>query len=386
MKYRNLNLVELKNRKSKWQGICDYTDAEGKRKFKRKSFDTTSKREAWRLAEDWFNEINQQAEEEEVKAEDTLEEVIEVYLENQQKRHFIGDSSYRIDRLRAKEYIYPYIGSLGFTSIERSDIEKWITTLFRKGYANNTIKSALAIVSKTYNEGLRLEQVDKNPCSLVKVPLGKARKAYLTDEQMKDYVASVWLDFDTPETQHLLLAFLLIYYLGLRACEVLALRFRDIDFEKNTITVRSNVAKREGGYYLKDPKTPSSIRQINIPQQLVDLLKNRYESIGASGSWFVCGFEEEFISYNTLCRHFKNMVDNHNLKDAYGNHLTLHGLRHNVGYSGVRSGMDIGALSRILGHSKTSITLDVYSDTSPDAVKAGMEKLSNFFKERDLDE
>ncbi len=80
------------------------------------------------------------------------------------------------------------------------------------------------------------------------------------------------------------------------------------------------------------------------------------------------------------------MVLDYNLRDAYGKHITMHGLRHSLGYAGVRSGMDIAALSRIMGHSRQSTTLNVYSDTSPDAVKVGMEKLSSFFKKRDLDE
>ena len=64
MKYNNLNLIELKDRKNKWQAICDYKDNDGKRKFKRKSMPTESKREAWKLAEAWFNEINNLAEQE----------------------------------------------------------------------------------------------------------------------------------------------------------------------------------------------------------------------------------------------------------------------------------------------------------------------------------
>ena len=388
MKYNNLNLIELKNRKNKWQAVCDYKDSDGKRKLKRKTLPTPSKREAWKLAEEWFNDINNQAEQEAVPEEETVAEVISKYLENQRDKHLIEDSTYFKQSKQVKSYIQgSYIGSLGFYSLERTDIERWITELFNKSLSPSTIHHVFSIASKVYADYVKSDRIQKNPFDAVKKPTSRVRKTYLTDAQMTDYLAAAWLEFDDDKNRHYLIACLLLYYCGMRQGEVCALRNRNIDFEKWIINIDSATALREEGQYLKDPKNKSSIRSFPIPEQIRDLLLKRYEETGEDPSSFICSKNgKKPLNLFTFQKRFRRMVLDYNLRDAYGKHITMHGLRHSLGYAGVRSGMDIAALSRIMGHSRQSTTLNVYSDTSPDAVKVGMEKLSSFFKKRDLDE
>ncbi|NMO00261.1 tyrosine-type recombinase/integrase [Gordonia sp. TBRC 11910] len=50
--------------------------------------------------------------------------------------------------------------------------------------------------------------------------------------------------------------------------------------------------------------------------------------------------------------------------------ITVHGLRHSAATAAIRQGMTPVQVSRILGHSKPSITLDVYSHEFPDDLMA----------------
>ena len=388
MKYNNLNLIELKDRKNKWQAICDYKDNDGKRKFKRKSMPTESKREAWKLAEAWFNEINNLAEQEAIPEEETVSEVISKYIENQRDKHLIEDSTYYKQIRLVKSYIEgSYIGSIGFFSLERTDIERWITEMFNKPLGPSTIHLIFSVASKVYADYVKSDRIQKNPFNAVKKPPAKVKKTYLIDNQMTDYLSAVWLELDNDRNRHYLVAFLLMYYCGLRKGEVCALRNRNIDFEKWMINIDSATAIREGGQYLKDPKNKSSIRSFPIPEQIRDLILQRYEETDKNPSSYICSKDtKKPLNLSTIQKKFRKIVVSYNLEDAYGKTITMHGLRHSLGYAGVRSGMDVSALSRIMGHSRQSTTLNVYSDTSPDAVKVGMEKLSNFFKKRDLDE
>lgn len=388
MKYSNLNLIELKDRKNKWQAICEYKDTEGKRKFKRKSMPTESKREAWKLAEAWFNEINIAASAEEVKEEDTVEEVILEYIEKQRDKHLIEESTYFQQKKRIKCYIHKYpIATLGFYSLERQDIEDWITQQFNKGLAPGTIRGSFNILNKTYNEYVRLDKIIKNPCDAVKAPTSKPVKTYMTDNQMTDLLQKIWLNYDNSRRRHVLIACLLAYYCGLRRQEIVALRYRDIDFERKMITISSAAALSENGQYLKDPKNRTSFRSFPIPDQLLEVLKRRYQEVKPEDSDFVCArIKNKPMDLSVLSMYFRELVVENDLKDAYGKSLSLHKLRHNVGYGAIRNGVDAGALSKILGHSNIATTLNVYSDTSPDAVKVGMEKITEFFKKRDLDE
>ena len=55
--------------------------------------------------------------------------------------------------------------------------------------------------------------------------------------------------------------------------------------------------------------------------------------------------------------------------------LTFHCLRHTFATNAVSAGMDYYYLSRIMGHSNISITLDTYADFMPDKSRSEMEKL-----------
>ena len=196
----------------------------------------------------------------------------------------------------------------------------------------------------------------------------------MTDAQMTNFLAAIWSEYD--EDNPMLIGCLLLYYCGLRISEVIGLRYSDVDFDRKLLTINSAVGYSENGEYMKDVKSKSSNRTFHIPPQVLPVLeKNKKKP-----SEFVVN-----ISMASFRWRFKKLVEAYELEDAYGKNLTPHGLRHSFGFSAVRAGADISALSKILGHSNQSITLNVYSDNSPDAIRMGMDKITNFFKENDLD-
>lgn len=75
---------------------------------------------------------------------------------------------------------------------------------------------------------------------------------------------------DKPETK---MAFLLLYWTGMRIGELLALTYNDIDLEKRTISVNKSYQRIEGRDIITPPKTPKSKRIITIPPFLTEELK-----------------------------------------------------------------------------------------------------------------
>ena len=69
------------------------------------------------------------------------------------------------------------------------------------------------------------------------------------------------------------------------------------------------------------------------------------------------------------------------MKDYYGKRITPHGLRHNVATVGINSGMDIASLSLMMGHASRAMTLDIYGDANPDAMKTATDKLALKFSD-----
>jgi integrase len=68
----------------------------------------------------------------------------------------------------------------------------------------------------------------------------------------------------------LYLVILLAVTTGMRRGEILALRWRDIDFDGGNLAVRQTLEKTKSGLSFKEPKTQKSRRVIAIPQLAIE--------------------------------------------------------------------------------------------------------------------
>ena len=61
------------------------------------------------------------------------------------------------------------------------------------------------------------------------------------------------------------------------------------------------------------------------------------------------------------------------------NYITFHGLRHSFAPRRIENGMEPQVLKAIMGHSKLSITMDLYAHVLPDAKSKETQKISALF-------
>lgn len=384
MYYYNPTVKQCLDRKGKpWRASIDYKDpTTGKRRQKSKMLLTAKgKKEAKKLAEEWLAEMND-AVKSIAPAEHgkTLKEMIERFENYRLTTGDIEKSTYQKNLAVSKNYIYPYLGDNLFSSVDRVDINAWLTKLFEKGLAPRTVRNAYTQLKKVYSYYCEVGDISKNPFNGVKAPkYGKPKVTHLTTDQMDEFLSAVYLEYEPTDPMYV--GCLLAYYGGLRRGEICALRWRNIDFEKNTISVDSSIGLGQGGNYTKPPKTQSSNRTFPMVPQLHDALEVRYNYISPENSWFVVGNRDSFMSLQSFTKSFKELAEAYDLKDCYGKRITPHGLRHNLATVGIRSGMDIASLSSMMGHASRAMTLDVYGDATPDAKKTASEKLALRFSD-----
>ena len=82
---------------------------------------------------------------------------------------------------------------------------------------------------------------------------------------------SAWL-FDAAAGSRLYVPILIAVTTGMRRGEVLALRWRDIDFDNGFIRVQRSIEQTKAGVRFKEPKKKKSRRPISMPQLLVEAL------------------------------------------------------------------------------------------------------------------
>ena len=76
-----------------------------------------------------------------------------------------------------------------------------------------------------------------------------------------------------------LYAFEVLYWAGLRLGELLALTKKDIDFRRGIIRINKSYQRIDGEDVITEPKTPNSVRNIQMPEFLAEELKDYIDSL-----------------------------------------------------------------------------------------------------------
>lgn len=165
-------------------------------------------------------------------------------------------------------------------------------------------------------------------------------------------------------------AYVLILIMGgaFRKGEVLDLRWRDIDFNKRIISINSstrsvrNIEDDTSKYRMieSSPKTPDSVRIIPMTHESEWALNKLSEANpNHKDDDCVClNKDGRLIQERNLRRTLQNML---NRADCSVKNCNIKGLRHSLTSLVVYETGQFEVMSKVLGHSKTSVTLDFYS-------------------------
>lgn len=173
---------------------------------------------------------------------------------------------------------------------------------------------------------------------------------------------------------------LLALLTGMRIGETLALKWGDIDWVHNTINVRRNVVKaydpetKADRYFVGTPKTKSGYREI----PLLPNLRKELRAIGGNSpnpDLFVVGNSYQPKAHSSIRETYLRFLKRHHLPG-----INFHGLRHTYATLLVESGGDIKTISELLGHSKVSLTLDLYVHPSVETKRKVVNKAFRKFK------
>lgn len=378
MYYSSVSVQQLKQRKGKpWRARLSYKDADGKWKQITKMLpEATGKREAEKQAKAWKDEMNAIADNMAIPDNDkTVAQMYEEYLEFQYNTGEIQASTYNVQLENFNKYTKPILGNYLFATLDKVAIVKWIKHINSINLSQNTIHTVYSQFKKLYTHYYEVGDLLKDPFKGITTPKkGESRITRLDKEDTKSLIGAI-NDYLTPDDP-MYCGIYLALYAGLRRGEICGLRWRDIDFDRETLSVSTSIGIAKGGEYTKNPKNESSIRTFPLTPQLYEVLKQRYDLIKPEPNYFVIGNKTTFMSVSRYSRRFKQFIDDYGLTDAYDNAIKPHSLRHNMAFVGIRSGMDIASLSKMMGHASRSMTLDTYGDASPDAIKTAMEKLA----------
>jgi integrase len=279
------------------------------------------------------------------------------------------------------KHLIPTIGKLKLQDIKPYNLQKYFDVK-NEILSARTLANHKRVLSSALIYALDMDLIEKNPLPKVKLPRQQKEETRILNIDECNLLLE-----KVKSNLTLKIPVMLALLLGLRRGEVLGLSWDAVDLDNKTISVVQNLEYVDGKYYFKDPKTLKSKRTISIPKSLVALLREHYKwqcevKVRSKNTW---GTDQ-----NLVCTRKKNglPMTPHVLSDMFNKylkrnnlpHVRFHDLRHTNASLMLASGVSSKVAGNRLGHSKVSITLDLYSHVMESVDIEAAEKIDMIIK------
>ena len=266
----------------------------------------------------------------------------------------------------AKERAEETFGDRFVKEITARDVTRYLQNFALNGYSQKTIQKIRLVLNLIFKFGLESGMVDTNPVSSAKMPKGLEHK--------KVESATVEEENIIKETKNCWLFPLFALSTGMRKGEILALQWKDINFENKTIKVYKSVGHNGNEPFLKTTKTKAGTRLVPLlrplEERLIELERNAEDYI----------FSDDGKKLLTN-RRYITLYDNY--KKQTGIKCTAHQLRHSFATKVYEMGLDFKDIQSILGHKQISTTMDIYTDFRDKRVESIADKLNDILSKNE---
>lgn len=221
------------NKTKNWYCIFYYTDWTGTRKQKKKRGFERKKD-----AQEWERDFLQR---QAAQPDMPFSTLSELYLKDKEQNTKFA--TYRVHKMRVDTWLLPVFGNRPINAIMPVDVRNW------QGYLKTAISAQnkplsdgyrhdlFVELSGVFNFAMRFYGLSVNPCKVVgNTPVKHKKKLnFWTKEEFDRFLST----FDAADPFRM--AYLTLYYTGMRIGELQALTASDVDTEAGTITIRKRI-------------------------------------------------------------------------------------------------------------------------------------------------
>ena len=303
------------------------------------------------------------------------------------KKRSIRTDTYEGYQSYYDKHIKPFFSPINLTLSEVTPrlIQRYVDKKEEEGLAAGSIEKHLVVLNGVFKEAIKLQEITSNPCSTVTLSRKKKfkGKAYDAATARKLLAEIRGSPLETPVYLGL--------YLGLRRSEACGLRWQDIDFEQNTVTIRNTIIQFKSIYEQEETKSDASNRTLYLPAGLKSYLLGQKEK--ADLMRILCG--KDYTDGTHVCQwpdgrayrpdyitqQFRRFLEKSGLPV-----IRFHDLRHTAGSLLINEGHSAKQVQEFLGHEKVSTTLDIYTHLSVEGKADTASCLDNLLTIQEADE
>ena len=349
--------AEKDKKTGKWLIQYRYTDWQGKRrKSTKRGFAT--KREA----EEWLRNflITQKAD-----FDMKFEDFWKMYCADMETR--LREHTMRTKKYIVELKILPYFGNKRVNDITAADIRQWQNELIKMGYSPTYLKTINNQLSAIFNYAIRYYDLKSNPCAKAG-SMGKSKAEemdFWTVEEFRKFIDSVM------NKRLSYMAFMTLYWTGMRLGELLALNPKDVDLEKRTISITKSYQRLGKKDVITPPKTPKSKRVITVPEFLAVDIKDYMDSLYDL---------QENDRLFPITKYYLEHEMQRGIKESGVKRIRVHDLRHSHASMLIELGFSPLEIANRLGHEKVETTLNTYAHLYPNKQTKLAERLDSEYK------
>jgi integrase len=269
------------------------------------------------------------------------------------------------------------------------DVQAILSAMHQAGRSERLRAMVLTLLRSALDQAVRWELVPRNVARLVDKPCSDSRKMVTLD---RDQVAR-FLEAAKPTPFAAL--YTLALTLGLRRGELLGLQWRDVDFEKGTVSIVRSVVNLRGKPHVAETKTDSSRRLVDLPAVAVRALREQQVRLFArklrASPWVFPNEDGGPMSpRNLIRRSFVPILESaqRKLDEEAANasrypeqfpRIRFHDLRHTAATIMLAIGIQPKVVQERLGHSSIAVTMDTYSHVMPSMQREACDRLDALF-------
>ncbi|MBE6098260.1 MAG: site-specific integrase [Schwartzia succinivorans] len=355
----------------RWRGY--YTDSITGEK-KKKELSAKSKKELKVKVEKWQAELKA-GKSSRIKMSDWTRIWLDEVIANSVKPATLAN--YRVSVIN---HFNPAFGQIYIDKLTTHAIQLYINKI-AVNHSPRTVTTIRTHLISCLNSAVNYGYISYNPATATRTPRSeRIEKSILTTEEVNLILAKAksgeyeGASTETEAGRYLVkchyMLILTAALTGMRQGECLGLQRSKLDLVNNKIRVDTNLSYVRGrGTKLDTTKTAYSVRNVDIPHFLAAELKKWIEYQTKFEQKYNCIFENKhnMLFTNTRgnwlsCTNFMHRVWPAILKAAgITRRVVFHDLRHYHASILLEKNVNIKVISERLGHSNTSVTLNVYS-------------------------
>ena len=301
-----------------------------------------------------------------------------------EKKDYIKESTYANYSNNIFNHIIPKLGNYYLNELNHKVIQDFLLELSKNGRKDNTgglaektIKDITIIIKGSIKKGINEDKIKHIELTFNYPKDNKENKLYVLTKREQSKITNYVLENINSRNIGLLISL----YSGIRIGELCALRWEDVDFKKNCLTINKTIQR----VYIKDknkniskviittPKTKNANREIPINKEFLEILKK----VKSDKKHYVLTGSEKYIEPRTYRKYFNKVLNELKIK-----HFNFHSLRHTFATNCISLGVDYKTVSELLGHANVNITLNLYVHPRYSQKKKCIDLVCKVFQEK----